>query len=142
VRLLVSAWFGAAERWPGRTVTWPLKGELRSFHDDRWFTVRPEWQAINDGGCGVTLVVGWIFCPCCRFRRRVCVALEGPPDAHPPLEVMCPVDRSRHLIGLEGFVPVEECPADLAVSRPSDFAPTTNPDHLAGRPRRARWTFW
>ncbi|MBA4064778.1 MAG: hypothetical protein C0501_13900 [Isosphaera sp.] len=88
------------------------------------------------------LLVGWIFCPQCEFRKRVCVAIEGPPDAHGPLVVTCPRDKSCHLIGLSGFVPVEERPADLAVSRPADFALADNPYQRAGRPRWAWWRFW
>ena len=85
------------------------------------------------------LVVGWIFCPQCEYRRRVCVAVEDPTEAHTFVVVMCPRDRSCHMIGLEGFVPVEECPPDLTVSQPTDFAPADNCYRQRGR---SWWKFW
>src|SRR4051812_15779030 len=58
--------------------------------------------------------VGWVGCPHCEFRERVCVEAESPLPAGRVVEFCCPNDGSRHRFSLARMRATAERPTDLA----------------------------
>jgi hypothetical protein len=57
--------------------------------------------------------VGWLVCPHCTFRERVCVEAESPLPPDRIVEFCCPNDESRHRFSLAHMQATAECPPDL-----------------------------
>jgi hypothetical protein len=84
------------------------------------------------------LMVGWVRCPQCDFRQRVCVEADGP-GLGSPVIFICPNDNSTHRCSTLCFAPVAECPAGVEVWSPSVADAHTASEVAARRPW---WRFW
>jgi hypothetical protein len=84
------------------------------------------------------LLVGWVGCPHCDFRWRVCVEADGP-GLGPPVIVICPNDNSTHRCSTICFAPVAERPAGVEMWSPAGAGANAAPEVPDRRPW---WRFW
>lgn len=87
------------------------------------------------------LLVGWIGCPQCDYRQRVCVEVDHwLPDSPGAILMCCPNDNSVHRCSMLHFNPVNQCPPELVVSKVTNFAP--HETKAETEPPRPWWKFW
>lgn len=84
--------------------------------------------------------VGWVGCPHCDCRSRVCIAVDGPVPEGRRIYARCPNDDSQHQFSLARMQLVAECPPGLLPEKLEAFAQAGRP--TATRPPPCRTASW
>src|SRR5436190_16858821 len=71
--------------------------------------------------------VGWVGCPHCDFRSRVCIEVDDQVAAEQCVTVRCPNDNSQHRFSLAGMQRVADCPEGLRPSKLASFEQVRQP---------------